>query len=293
MKTCFCARFFTLRLSLTFIAFAALAGCRLEIGNAGDPGGQVTSTLTPADVVVCGNGGDVCGKTYGATGLDTLTATPAAGYVFSGWLGACQGQGPTCTLDVTGNSFHETTALFDFAAVTVDPIADQLLTQGFAPFTVQANAASSTGSVDWSLVNSRPDAFDISIDPLSGEIVIAATGDGFGHAEVEVIASVLGGAASSARFKLTVPMPANPVFACGTGVESETGDTLPDSYTLFEFGQSRPLAMSPNGRYLFVANTPANCLEIYNVESDVPQLISSVAVGLEPIAVAARSNTEV
>ena len=285
--------FSSLRLCVAFLVAMVVAGCRLEVGNEGDLGGQVTSALTPGVMIACGNGGATCGKTYVSTGPETLTAAPAPNYIFSGWLGACEGQGAVCTLDVTGNSWYETRAQFNAAAVTVSPINDQSVTQGFAPFTVQANATSNAGTVTWSAVNSRPDIFDIAIDSLSGEIAIAATGDGFGNADVEVIASVAGGDASSTHFALTVPMPANPVFACGTGVETETGDTLANSYTLFEFGQSRPLAISPNGRYLFVTNTPANCLEIYNVESDVPVLISSVAVGLEPIAVAARSNTEV
>ena len=50
---------------------------------------------------------------------------------------------------------------------------------------------------------------------------------------------------------------------------------------------------SPNGQLLFVVNTPANCLEIYSTENDDLTLVSSVTVGMEPIAVAARSDTEI
>ena len=93
------------------------------------------------------------------------------------------------------------------------------------------------------------------------------------------------------------------VFAgCMVGdatVEDETAGELaavpssPNPYTLFESLQVRPLAMSPNGKLLFAANTPDNRLEIFRVTSTGLALTGSVPVGLEPIAVAARSNDEV
>ncbi|MCG8590296.1 MAG: hypothetical protein MJE66_13475 [Proteobacteria bacterium] len=65
-------------------------------------------------------------------------------------------------------------------------------------------------------------------------------------------------------------------------------------YVLFESGPVRPLATSPNGLRLFAANGPDNRLEIFNVLGD-GQLrhVSSVSVGLDPVAVAARTNDEV
>jgi DNA-binding beta-propeller fold protein YncE len=71
---------------------------------------------------------------------------------------------------------------------------------------------------------------------------------------------------------------------------------LPQSenpYTLFESLQVRPLALSPSGKFLFAANTPDNRLEIFRVQNDELVEIGSVAVGLEPVAVAARSDSEV
>lgn len=65
------------------------------------------------------------------------------------------------------------------------------------------------------------------------------------------------------------------------------------SYTLFESGQVRPLAMSKNGHYLYAVNTPDNRLEIFVVEKDGLRPVSSIMVGMEPIAVAVRSEKEV
>ena len=66
------------------------------------------------------------------------------------------------------------------------------------------------------------------------------------------------------------------------------------SYLLFEGGPVRPLALSPDGSRLFVANAPENHLEIFQVGPGgglTP--IGSVPVGVEPVAVAAPSNSEV
>ncbi len=65
------------------------------------------------------------------------------------------------------------------------------------------------------------------------------------------------------------------------------------SYTLFESGQVRPLAMSPDGSKLFAVNTPDNRLEVFAVDAGGLTRTGSVAVGLEPVAVATRGNGEV
>ena len=72
--------------------------------------------------------------------------------------------------------------------------------------------------------------------------------------------------------------------------------TPASSYTLFESGEVRPLALSADGSMLFAANTPANRLEIFSISGQAAQtvsLVASVPVGLEPVAVALRSPTEV
>src|SRR5258706_11932681 len=65
------------------------------------------------------------------------------------------------------------------------------------------------------------------------------------------------------------------------------------AFTTFETGEVRPLALSPDGTTLFAVNTPDSRLEIFSVGAGGLTHTGSVPVGLEPCAVAARSNTEV
>jgi YVTN family beta-propeller protein len=71
------------------------------------------------------------------------------------------------------------------------------------------------------------------------------------------------------------------------------GPALGQGYVNFESGQVRPLALSPDGTRLFAVNTPDNRLEIFTVGGGTLTPAGSVPVGLEPVAVAARSNGEV
>jgi sugar lactone lactonase YvrE len=65
------------------------------------------------------------------------------------------------------------------------------------------------------------------------------------------------------------------------------------SFVAFESGQVRPLAMSPDGNRLFAVNTPDGRLEIFDIKSAGLVHVASVPVGMEPVAVAVRTNTEV
>ncbi len=64
------------------------------------------------------------------------------------------------------------------------------------------------------------------------------------------------------------------------------------SYTLFETGPVRPVALSPSGRTLFVCNIPDARLEVFGVTGKGLVHRGAVPVGLEPVAVAARSDDE-
>jgi DNA-binding beta-propeller fold protein YncE len=58
----------------------------------------------------------------------------------------------------------------------------------------------------------------------------------------------------------------------------------------FESGHVRPLALSPNGSQLYAVNTSDNRLSIFDVTGGGLVLAHEVPVGLEPVAVAARTN---
>ena len=66
-------------------------------------------------------------------------------------------------------------------------------------------------------------------------------------------------------------------------------------FVTFETGQVRPLALSPDQSQLFAVNTPDGRLEIFDVDGGTGALThsGSVPVGMEPVAVAARTASEV
>ena len=83
-------------------------------------------------------------------------------------------------------------------------------------------------------------------------------------------------------------------FAFTPALSSAPGKKPPaESYTLFESGQVRPLALSPDKQRLFAVNTPDNRLEIFRIQDNGLVRTASIPVGMEPVAVAARTNREV
>ena len=62
------------------------------------------------------------------------------------------------------------------------------------------------------------------------------------------------------------------------------------SYTLFESGSVRPLALSPSGDLLAVVNTPDARVELFSASGAKIAPQRSVPVGLEPVALAFESN---
>lgn len=61
----------------------------------------------------------------------------------------------------------------------------------------------------------------------------------------------------------------------------------------FDSGPVRPVAMSPDGTKLFVVNTPNGTLEIFNITASGVTPAGRVPVGLDPVAVAVRNDSEV
>src|SRR5216684_3298712 len=85
-------------------------------------------------------------------------------------------------------------------------------------------------------------------------------------------------------------------FAFGSAIFSDNHVSAASngpSFVEFESGQVRPIAMSPDGNTLFAVNTPNGTLEIFNVTAGGLAFYARVPVGMEPVAVAARSNSEV
>src|SRR5690606_23541650 len=90
------------------------------------------------------------------------------------------------------------------------------------------------------------------------------------------------------------PMRSRLLAACAALALAASAAAQPPSYLLFESGPVRPIALTPSGHLLLVANAPDNRLELFRVEPDGSLVPSgSVPVGLEPVAVAARTDTEV
>lgn len=65
------------------------------------------------------------------------------------------------------------------------------------------------------------------------------------------------------------------------------------AYTVFESGQVRPLALSSDGQFLYALNTPDARLEILRVTRTGLKPLGSITVGLEPVALALRSDDEI
>jgi len=100
-------------------------------------------------------------------------------------------------------------------------------------------------------------------------------------------------AALSSSPNASHPAEASADTKVGSLIRSSTNASAPSPYTLFESGQVRPLAMSPDKRLLFAVNTPDNRLEVFRIREQGLSHAASIPVGLEPVAVAARTNREV
>ena len=67
---------------------------------------------------------------------------------------------------------------------------------------------------------------------------------------------------------------------------------LIDTFVNFETPHVHPLDMTPDGSRLLAVNTPDNRLEVLTLAGALPEVEASIPVGLDPVAVRARSNTE-
>jgi DNA-binding beta-propeller fold protein YncE len=64
------------------------------------------------------------------------------------------------------------------------------------------------------------------------------------------------------------------------------------SFINFETPPVHPLRISPDGQTLAVCNLPAGTVELFDLSQDIPVLIRSVAVGVDPVSVRFRNSNE-
>jgi YVTN family beta-propeller protein len=77
------------------------------------------------------------------------------------------------------------------------------------------------------------------------------------------------------------------------GADPGEPEYLPQAFVNWETPHVSPLDVSPDGSTLFAVNTPDNRVELFDLESDMPLPIGSVSVGLDPVSVRARSDSEI
>ena len=86
-----------------------------------------------------------------------------------------------------------------------------------------------------------------------------------------------------------------PILVCSAllGLALLVAPTARASYLNFESSHVHPIALTPDGSKLLAVNTPDALLEIFTIDgSGAPVPFASVPVGLEPVTVVARTNTE-
>jgi len=86
------------------------------------------------------------------------------------------------------------------------------------------------------------------------------------------------------------------IFALVVGVSAIPGSlgshpAVSPDFVHFESSHVHPAAMTPDGTKLLVVNTPDNRLSVFDLTGATPARIAEIPVGLEPVSVAARSNT--
>ena len=102
------------------------------------------------------------------------------------------------------------------------------------------------------------------------------------------------------KYTISFSILASLLSACGGGGSSSTPATSAaldlksaSNFVSFESGHVRPLAKSLDGKQLFVVNTPANSIEIFDITDSGLDHSATVAVGMEPVAIAVKNQSEI
>jgi subtilisin family serine protease len=156
----------------------------LTVATAGS--GAVTSS--PAGIS-CGAD---CSESYVSGTAVTLTATPAAGYAFGGWSGACAGQGNPCTVAMTADQVVAATFR---VAVTLN-----VTLQGGGTGTVTSSPAGISCGADCSQVYATGTTVTLTATPAAGSLFHGWGGACSGQPATCVV-TVNGNASVSAKFR--------------------------------------------------------------------------------------------
>jgi YVTN family beta-propeller protein len=109
---------------------------------------------------------------------------------------------------------------------------------------------------------------------------------------VAAVASASASCGSSSSKSTATPAPSNSAPTPGAGDGGVGSSDVHPTFT-FESGPVRPVTLSADGTHLFVANTANSSLDVFTVSAGGVTAAGSVYVGVDPVAVAARTSTEV
>jgi DNA-binding beta-propeller fold protein YncE len=82
------------------------------------------------------------------------------------------------------------------------------------------------------------------------------------------------------------------VWLIGSSVIRKASAQNPFDFKNFEAPQVHPLAITPDGTRLLATNTPNGTLSVFHITGTGLTLMAEIPVGLEPVSVAARNNSE-
>jgi len=126
--------------------------------------------------LTCGTGGATCQATFGSSTSVTLTATPASGYTFTSWGGACAGTSPSTTLQV--DAIKSCSATFTSTGLVNGPPYSMTISPRPTGGTIQgAGLNCGTGSTACSVTMPASMPLGLQATPASGYTFTAWSGD--------------------------------------------------------------------------------------------------------------------
>src|SRR5438128_820724 len=94
------------------------------------------------------------------------------------------------------------------------------------------------------------------------------------------------------RLVVVVMIAALGLLCGGSPRKPVVAETQAADFKNFESPQVHPLALTPDGTRLLAVNSPGARLCVFDLTGDRPTLAAEIPVGLEPVSVAARSDSE-